>query len=114
METQPLNNCKQVCIDEVNISFHDHCPTNGTCSWICAAERFEKRNGTCGDMYMYMCAMNVEHNNGNLTPVGYYIEACVYKKQCEDGIFLFLTCIYNNIVSMAFLRTHIFIGYCNA
>jgi len=86
-EAQRLNACLRVCIDEKDITYDDRCPTAGSCSWHCAALRFELKHGACDRDFQYLCARNAKYNKGNLTFYG-YAEACVFEDfACTDGIY---------------------------
>jgi len=84
--TEGLNDdCIQVCRDELHITYNDRCPTAGTCSWQCAALKFESKHGACKSNLLYMCAKNAKYDGGKMTFFG-YAEACVHEKTCSNGV----------------------------
>ena len=85
----PPEECRRQCIGEKHKVFDGHCPIPGTCSWHCAATRFELENGDCVGNRIYHCARNYTYltvRHISLHGPFEFMEACAQEKVCPAGI----------------------------
>ena len=87
----PPRTCRDQCIREHGRSFDGQCPEPGSCSWYCAATRFELYNGDCEDGRVYHCGRNYTFWYMKSQDPSYrgsypFMEGCAHAKLCPKGI----------------------------
>ena len=102
-EAPPAMNCTDEC-RHVNVQFNGTCPKPGSCSWRCAAVRFQLQHEKCEGGRVYHCARNYTDKNlidPTLSQGFKYIEACAHAIPCPKGRRL-NGCIFFNLTPLQF------------